>query len=59
MYMMSEDQFESMNKEKKNVENVPMEGGGKTEADDVKIAKLHDTMIRKQDAKQIKSDTLV
>ena len=54
--MMSEDQFESMNKEKKNVENVPMEGGGKTEADDVKIAKLHDTMIRKQDAKQIKSD---
>ena len=56
MYMMSEDQFESMNKEKKNVENVPMEGGGKTEADDVKIAKLHDTMIRKQDAKQIKSD---
>ena len=60
MYMMSEDQFESMNKEKKNVEDAPMDGGGgggkKPEADDVKIAKLHDTMIRKQDAKQIKTD---
>ena len=57
MYMMSADQYDSMNKEKKNDEGeLSMEGGGKTEGDDVKIAKLHDMMIRKQDAKQIKTD---
>ena len=58
MYMLSADQYESLNKQKQGQENA-MSGSGvekKTEADDVKIAKLHDQMIRKKDASEIETE---
>ena len=56
MYMMSADQYASLNKEKTGYESNSMEGAGRTEPADIKIAKLHDQLIRKQDVKKIKSD---
>ena len=56
MYMMSADQYASLNKGKTEYENNSMEGAGRTEPADIKIAKLHDQLIRKQDIKKIKSD---
>ena len=43
--MMNIDQYNAM-KEKISEDSGTMKGGGKTEADDVKIAKRHDAYVR-------------
>ena len=53
--MMNIDQYNAM-KEKISEDSGTMKGGGKMEADDVKIAKRHDAYVRQQNMEKIRED---